>query len=130
MADREKVIKGLTCCRNGRCLSCPYNDGIDDNGDCKQNWADDALALLKAQEPRVLTQEEIKEGEPYWFDAGKEFVARPVICAYKEDDAREPYIVFVWQFGTFSHRLETYGKTWRCWSAKPTDEQRKAVKWE
>lgn len=22
-----------------------------------------------------------------------------------------------------------YGKTWRCWTARPTDEQRKAVKW-
>ena len=25
---------------------------------------------------------------------------------------------------------ETYNKTWRCWSAKPTDEQREAVAWE
>lgn len=25
---------------------------------------------------------------------------------------------------------ENYGKTWRCWTAKPTDEQRKAVKWD
>lgn len=23
-----------------------------------------------------------------------------------------------------------YGKTWRCWTVRPTDEQRKAVKWD
>ena len=25
---------------------------------------------------------------------------------------------------------DNYGKTWRCWTAKPTDKQRKAVKWK
>lgn len=25
---------------------------------------------------------------------------------------------------------EKYGKTWRCWRARPTDEERKAAKWE
>ena len=23
-----------------------------------------------------------------------------------------------------------YGKSWRCWTSRPTDEQRKAVKWD
>lgn len=83
---------------------------------------DIALALLKAQEPRALTLEEIKDGEPYWFSAGKEFVTRPVICIHREDDAQKPYITFVWRFGTFSWLSEDYGKTWWVWSAKPTDE--------
>lgn len=26
--------------------------------------------------------------------------------------------------------LSYYGKTWRCWTSRPTDEQRKVVKWE
>lgn len=25
---------------------------------------------------------------------------------------------------------EYYGKTWRCWSAKPTEEQREATPWQ
>ena len=72
MADREKVIKGLECCRRGFCFSCPYNDGVDENTECKQKWADDALELLKAQEPkwipfvkRPLTGEEQKN-HPDW----------------------------------------------------------------
>lgn len=25
---------------------------------------------------------------------------------------------------------EDYGKTWRCWSAKPTEEERKEAEWD
>ena len=25
--------------------------------------------------------------------------------------------------------LDSYGKTWRCWAEKPTDEERKAAEW-
>ena len=27
-------------------------------------------------------------------------------------------------------RADKYGKEWRCWTARPTDEQRKAAKWD
>lgn len=27
------------------------------------------------------------------------------------------------------YRAENYGKTWRCWAEKPTDEERKAAEW-
>lgn len=91
---------------------------------------DNAISLLKAQQPRVQKLDEIKDGESYWLSAGKEFVTRPVICVHREDDARKPYITFVWQFGTFSWESEEYGKTWRVWSARPTDAERKAVKWD
>ena len=53
MPDREKVIKGLECCKIPftKCYDggCPYfeNDG------CKARLKGDALALLKAQEPVV-----------------------------------------------------------------------------
>lgn len=52
MPDREKVIKGLECCKIPfiKCYDggCPYfeNDG------CKARLKGDALALLKAQEPQ------------------------------------------------------------------------------
>lgn len=56
MADLEKVISGLECCRYGFCFSCPYNDGIDDNVDCKQKLADDALSILKAYKRRQVLE--------------------------------------------------------------------------
>lgn len=78
----------------------------------------------------MMKLDEIKDGEPYWLSAGKEFAVRPVICVCREGDARKPYITFKWQFGTFSWEAENYGQTWLCWTSRPTDEQRKAVKWE
>ena len=28
------------------------------------------------------------------------------------------------------YRLDDYGKTWRCWTSEPTDEQRVSVEWD
>lgn len=72
MTDREKVIKGLECCRRGFCFSCPYNDGVDENTECKQRWADDALSLLKAQEVPDInagewTTERTQEHDGEWY---------------------------------------------------------------
>ena len=58
MADREKVIKGLECCRDldmtdMRCPdACPYHDDSNEFGCCHYTpLMNDAIALLKAQEP-------------------------------------------------------------------------------
>ena len=37
-------------------------------------------------------------------------------------------IQFVGAYEKF--KLDKYGKTWRCWVEKPTEEERKAAKWE
>lgn len=31
---------------------------------------------------------------------------------------------------TVTAGFDDYGKRWRCWTSHPSDEQRKAVKWE
>ena len=83
--------------------------------------------LSKAQEPRLLTLDDIAA----WV-------------RQKPMD-REPIYVEVkdllgtwgaWMVDEIASYLpetdlsgELYGKTWRVWSAKPTDEQRKAVSW-
>ena len=47
MPDREKVIKGLECCKSWLCADdCPY---INEEGDICPVF-DDAIALLKEQE--------------------------------------------------------------------------------
>ena len=130
-AQLEKVRKGLQ--------TAVDSDWMWQKADYIAMICKDALALINAQQERikaleagqtarVVTPEEIKDGESYWLSAAKEFT-RPVICVHREDDARKSYITFVWRFGTFSWDPEDYGKTWRCWSAQPTDDQRKAVKW-
>ena len=60
VVDREKVIKGLECCRFG-CdhVSCPYNELED----CEGALHCDVLVLLKAQESVKPTINEY--GEAY-----------------------------------------------------------------
>lgn len=132
MADREKVIKGLTCCRKGFCFACPYNDGVDSNVDCKQKWADDCLELLKEQEPRVLTLNEVEDklDDVVWMEEpGCENLSAnfAVIAAYSTKYNK----VYAYFFSTRKKEFEygEYNKTWRCWSAKPSDAERKAVAW-
>ena len=60
MADREDVIQGLMCHSDESdvyaCDKCPYYG----NRYCGEVLSKDALALLKAQEPRLMTLEEVK----------------------------------------------------------------------
>ena len=46
--DRNKVIKGLECCRSGCKFGCPYAD--EESSTCESVLAADALELLKEQE--------------------------------------------------------------------------------
>lgn len=57
MPDREKVMAGLVTCIaacNGKtvCLDCWYMH--DYSGGCEAQLLTDALALLKAQEPKLV----------------------------------------------------------------------------
>ena len=131
MPDLEKVINGLECCRRGFCFACPYNDGVDENTDCKQKWADDALALLKAQEPRVVKISELTSGEPMlvWLEdidkeetvAGMLFDRVPGRLGFKLTDLASRDRIYP--------RIEEYLTRWRCWTARPTDAQREATPW-
>ena len=78
---------------------------------------EDALELLKAQEPRVLTFEEVLNTD------------HDVFCEFRygmEVSRHSSEIVKRWAIDAKCK----YGQTWRCWTSRPTDEQREAVKWE
>lgn len=132
MDDKEKVIKGLESLRN---ICNAKSDMAIGKGKVAwagyANTADDALALLKAQEPRVMTLEEVNN-LPY----GHVLI---------ETDKNEPIrwldallfcknINFSFDFITLEGRARLlgveYNREWRCWTSWPTDEQRKAVKWD
>jgi hypothetical protein len=51
MIDRQKVIKALELCRDGRCdIRCPYNNI---NFGCRKHLDTDAIDLLKEQ-PEIV----------------------------------------------------------------------------
>lgn len=99
----------------------------------------DALSLLKAQEAKVITQEELKQfvGRPCWFEShgtymGKEgFWIIPAMFRMFSAGMIMSYTSVLNGAGGCSELgLSAYNKAWRCWTAIPTTEQREAVKWE
>ena len=125
---REQVIKGLECCASldsGGCAVCDWAD--PEEYECFANLAKAALTLLKEQEARVRTLGEVLGGDECWV----EYINGGCgYCdCYLDDDAKSIVINRTLR-KDFNVSPNGYGKVWRCWSARPTDEQRKAVKWE
>lgn len=132
MVDRETVITHLTIIHTWaafareRDLQFFTAKHLEDIAE----WTDDALALLKEQEARVMTIEEVKafDWEYCYLEEerlqGKEY--RAVCGDYALTCITWPCVTSM----RIQHGDESYGKKWRCWSAKPTDEQRQEVKWK
>jgi hypothetical protein len=100
---------------------------------------DDALALLKAQEPRVMTLEEIKALPDYVFLEDRDIshvfsiktISRPALPQLVfVNISGEECVGFRGPDGDTSLVTSRYRVEWRCWTSRPTDEQREAVKWE
>lgn len=136
MNDLEKVVQGIVD------IMTVISD-LTNKTDA--NWIirrlDKAVAALKAQEPKVLSLEELKKSVdcPCWFESHGTYMG-------KEGFWIIPYMFSAW--GTMSYvfplmqtdergnthyselGLYVYGKVWRCWTSKPTVEQREETPWE
>lgn len=134
---REKVVKGLERCiekldtvtnktHGFNCTACSYFKRCDSSGYLiGLPLMKDALALLKAQEPRLITNADFENKElvdstgsmPAWIEYrhGKEWD--------EYNDGNDDGWSVVYQFNFES-------EFYRCWTSCPTEEQREAVKWE
>ena len=107
-------------------------------GTCETNWslmchdvANRLEELLTAQEPRVMTLEEIRR--------------RPDFAWIEEREPSKIYIALfdfnaisgLWEYAHIWNKYGEdtmflfilYNKRWRCWTQRPTDEQREAIPW-
>lgn len=119
---REKVIRGLKACAEDvgtlHCRECPYS-GMP----CITPLLRDALALLKEQEPRVMTLEEVIQSHDWiWYQWKNTYCGWTVAvnCDGKWIE---------WEDST-TDQLCKYGEKWRCWTSRPTPEQMRDTKWE
>lgn len=124
MTDREKIINAIEKAKKQSeeydqdCIIVPFKE------------ADMILAMLKEQEARVMTLDEVKSFDwDYCYLeeerlSGKEY--RSVCGDYALTCITWPCIASM----RIQHGDDSYGTKWRCWSAKPTDEQRKKMKWD
>lgn len=97
----------------------------------------DALTLLKDQEPRVLEYSEIEKHPLVWLeDNDKEDVIPALFLQYNgwsaefSVQAPDKYVDAIVRSAEVIADERKYGVTWRAWMAKPTNEQREAVKWD
>ena len=132
MTDREKVVSGLRHCLfdhaaldildvTNHCNGCPYYT----SSECERDLYYDALELLKAQEARVLTKDEIIGWNGYVYGEYRQGVMDVALIVMGIENNRHK--------GTWATKKlnwDEYGKSWRYWSAMPTYEQRKVVKWD
>ena len=92
------------------------------------------VSALKAQEPRVMTLEEVKQHNNkdgcVWFEQP----TYNAVAAFVRKEDFEIEVISPYILGNpINHGYWTngnYGKTWRCWTSCPTDEQKEEVKWK
>lgn len=130
MPDREKVIKGLEIHTkpNSRCVGCPYPN----NGLCGDQLYHDALVLLKEQEAKCLTKEELsglQEQQFVWIEgkSGSLYCLRIIGIIEWENGVTD--IQFDTPTAYVEKSTEFYGSQYKIWTAQPTAEQREAVEW-
>lgn len=139
--DREKTIQGLEhCTQSFDCKGCPYYTDRIESEICTLRNGKDALALLKALEPRLLTLEEVLNADDFvWAEiyTPKKWSWCVVYAKISPLVGNDEIVLIEEDCGTgWTRNKAEYGKRgflnggWRCWSVRPTEEQRKAVKWD
>ena len=140
MTDREKVIKGLKCCLTDNpsvCEGCPYLDTgcLENVKSFKHDILRDALELLKAQEPRVMTVTDIVDNyvapEMIWVEArNNKGDIRLVAGLWNGEYYNMADDSIMYDLGEeIANNPEGYNVRWRCWTSRPTDEQREEIPW-
>lgn len=134
MTERDRVFDAFrNCITEPKCKDCPWTECETIDHGTIEIPRDLALAVMRelaAQEPRVMTPEEVKmlDCDYYYLESmrspGKEL--REIVGAYGLTCVTWPSIT--WARQTMGD--SGYGKTWRCWTSRPTEEQREKVKWE
>lgn len=90
----------------------------------------EAIKLLKADAPRVLTLEELMGfNGAFLIEYNKSFVSlNPSWAKFHFMDEKW---VFIYKDVLICHySVEQYGRTWRCWSRRPDRKQMEATSWE
>jgi len=137
---RQRMVELLEiekeCVRRNACgecnRACHICDLLQDDTELHEMY-EEVIALVKAQEPRVMTLDEaqtaLHNDTVVWAELkGK------LICAGIHMDGTDYFmmqnddVLDVTDFDS-GEGSEVYGKQARCWTSRPTDEQREATPW-
>lgn len=150
MEQFEKVCKGLECCvlrdpdDHRRCGECPYNPHAISNEPCANGLKYNALALIRQQQARIAELEAAQTARVMTLEEIPLFDGAIYMDEYPNPVCLKMLYCYEVGRGTYGHGYtfvdsdgdkiffpaKEFGKKWRCWTQRPTDEQRKATKWE
>lgn len=127
MTDREKLvelIKSAKAAMRGKEFTC----NLEREYFMAEYLIANGVTVMKPQ--KLLTVEEATGTlDIVWFEQ------KHLDTTYPCDAVIAPDCVNV-NMSMFGHSvplvgpIKYYGKTWRCWAEKPTEEERKAAEWE
>ena len=86
------------------------------------------LKAREPREPRVMTLEEAQGDDEVWFEFRPSNVGRYADC-YMSESGLRTCVYFTGKSVMSLFENSEYGKTWRCWTSRPTDAQREATPW-
>ena len=129
MTERDRVLEAYrNCISEPKCKGCPWTECKTLGNGTIEIPRDLALAVMRelvAQEPGVMTLEEINgylddpdgDKKPLWLEWHYIPDLSGWVLASQVSDLMKRY-------------MDYYNSTWRPWTSRPTDEQRKAAKWD
>lgn len=138
MPDREKVIEGLN---DIHAVACGLGDDecyLNSIGIKQlQTLINDATELLRVQMPRVMCAAEVAdcpEGTVLWVEERQgvtwNLFPLEIETSSSHPDTGTDYLFFITYHDIRKFECSEYNQTWRCWTSRPTDEQREATPWE
>lgn len=91
-----------------------------------------AAALRRYTQPiKPMTREEAANTEEaVWYEYNGSTRTEKIDCVALPEAKAYTEICTLRRDSAWLVTTENYGKTWRCWSRKPTDEERSAAEWE
>jgi len=132
--DRGKVIKELN---DIHAVACGLGDDecyLNSIGIKQlQTLINDATELLRVQMPRVMSLEEVRQfvyGSPYIIETNLPGDEPRLMWGLYSHQGVSGNFDFAITDGRKRLFDADYGKTWRCWTSRPTDEQREAAPWQ
>ena len=134
MADLQNTIKGLRCHSEPKfgpdeyfCETCPYDEAT-----CGLDVPNDALSLLKAQEPRIMTVEEAEKHAYSYYHTPDS--VKPVFVQFRDETYSDEAMTPPWRGGVNQRALlkdaGRYGRDFVFWTDRPSEEQMKGVEWD
>lgn len=126
-------------------LACGYTD-IPGNPDSTQSWIKTSIIQIRkdsdeeptperstrirrARAAQLMTLDEVTEtfaSQAVWIESKAS--AGVTLAIYSRE--HYPNIYFQTPFGDTYYHGYSYGKSWRCWTERPTDTARKSAEWE